>query len=157
MKKFARLIALTLVCALLMSLATIAHADTCYELIKMVYEDETDDTFVYLGEGMNFDADVDSDLVYFIASVPSGYVGVTGLNANSKAEGYAWIDVSEGNALLAFTEFCMAYETLCEYLDECEQLVGGIYLTEDGDPIIVSDASDAANFVSAIEEWLEEE
>lgn len=158
MKKSVRLIAVTLVCVLLMSLVTVAHADSCYEMIKLLYQLETEDALVCLGEGIIFDAnEADSENVYFIVSVPDTYVGVTGLNADGQPEGYTWLDVEDMDSLLAFVQFCVGYETLSSCLDECKQLIGGIYLVAGEDPVLVTDAESAQNFLDTFSQVLEED
>ncbi len=153
-----KLLAMLLALVLMMGVClTTAQADTCYELMKLAYEDPENDTFVYLGKGHTFETDVNTDNVYFVVNAVKGHVGVTGLNANGQPEGYAWTDVSSGDALMAFVEFCIGYETLDGYRDECSALVGGIYLSEDGDPIIVDSKAKADTFLEAVMQWASEQ
>ena len=158
MKKFARLIAVTLVCVLLLSLVSVAHADTCYETIKLMYQLDDDENLVNLGEGVIFDSsETDTSSVFFIVSVPDSYVGVTGLNAQSQPEGYTWLNIEEMDALLAFVQFCVGFETLSENLDECDQLAGGIFLVPDEEPFMVTNVEEAQNFLTLFNGALEQE
>ncbi len=148
-----KLLAMLLALILMMGVCmTTAQADGCYELLKLIYEDQEDDTFVYLGQGQKYDPNTDTDSVFFVVDAANGNVGVTGLNGAGKPEGYAWINVNTGDSLLAFMQFCIGYELLLDYVDECDGLVGAIFLTEDGDPYIVNSKSSADNFVDAVRE-----
>lgn len=157
MRNALRFLSLLLVCVLAVSLwAPAAKADMCYEVIKLIFEDDEDDTFTYLGKGTEFETDP-SDYVFFLASTAGEYVGVTGTSdITGRYEGYAWYDVTAKEAFLAFLDFCLSYETLSGLLTEDDGLHGALFLTEDGDPIVVSSASDAAAFIEAVEEYLSE-
>lgn len=154
MRNVFRFLSLLLVCVLAAGLwAPAARADMCYEVIKLIFEDAEDDTFTYLGKGTSFEADP-SDHVFFLASTAGEYVGVTGTSdLTGRYEGYAWYDVTEKQAFVAFLEFCASYETLSELLTDDDGLYGALFLTEDGDPIVVSSASDAAAFIKTVEEY----
>ena len=157
MKKSVRLFALVLVCALLMSFVTIAHADGCYEMIKFFYEYDDEEMLVSLGQGMVFPAEPENNVVLFVVDVPAAHVFVTGLNAESQPEGYVWYDVQEMEAMMAFVQLCTCYEQLAAELTECDQLVGGIILAEGEDPYLITSAEEAQTFVELFSSLMAEE
>lgn len=157
MKKSARLFAVVLVCALLLSLVTVAHADSCYEMLKFLYQYEGEGMVVTLGEGFSFPAELEDKNVLFVVDIPSASVSMVGLNAQSEPEGHAWTDVDETNAMLAFVQFCVSYEQLCDELDECEKLIGGIYMAEGEDPYLIDSAESAQVFVDVFTSLMSEE
>lgn len=158
MKKFARMIALTLICVLLLSLVSVAQADSCYELIKLLYQYEGEEAVVSLGEGVVFPAEpLEDNSVYFVVSLPDACVTVMGLNAQSEPEGCAWVDVQEMDGMMAFVQFCVSYQQLSENLDECENLIGGIIMMEGEDPYLIEDAENAEMFINVFSSLMAEE
>ncbi|MBE5802259.1 MAG: hypothetical protein E7319_08240 [Clostridiales bacterium] len=157
MKKTLRFVAFVMISILLLGMVTTAAtADTCYEVLKLVYEDNENDTFVYLGEGSAVAGDEDNDIVFFISSLEGEFVSVTGMNTLGKPETYIWTGVSTGDNLLAALQFCIGFESFEELLDECDSLVGIILLSEDADPIYIEDVDDANNFIDIVKQVLED-
>lgn len=146
-----------LVCALLMSFVTIAHADDCYEMIKFFYEYEGERMVVTLGQGMTFPSEVEDKIVMFVVDVPGHQVFVTGLNAESQPEGYVWYDVQELDAMMAFVQLCACYEQLTEKLTECDQLVGAFIMAEGEDPYFITSAEEANTLFDMFSSLMAEE
>lgn len=158
MNKPLRLLALTLVCALMLCLAPAALADTCYESLKNTFSIEENGDFAFLGPVMLLNdeelAGEEVNAVYFHVFFTEGYATLVGRNAEGQPETSVWIEPDPGELLLACIQVAASYEVLCESLDECETLMLIMELGEEVGNICIASPEDAQAFLMLIQSEL---
>lgn len=158
MNKPLRLVALTLVCALLVGLCSVACADTCYESLKNTFSIEENGDFAFLGPVMLLnDEDLAGDEVngvFFHVFFSEGYATLVGRNAEGQPETSIWIEPDNGELLLACIQVAASYEVLCSALDECETLVLIMELGEEIGSLAITNPEDANAFLAMIQSEL---
>lgn len=154
MNKFARLMALALVCALLLGMAPAALADTCYETLKYTFSIEDNGDFAWLGQGMlvpGEESGEEREAVFFYVNFESGYASVIGRNAEGEPESCMWMEADPAELLLSTVQVAASYEQLCEYLDECKELVLVLDSGEDSEQIYVASPEDAQAYLTLMQ------
>lgn len=153
MNKFLRLLAL--VCALLLGLAPAAMADTCYETLKYTFSIEDNGEFAWLGQGMLVPGEEteeeERNAVFFYVNFESGYASVIGRNADGAPESCMWMEADPAELLLSTVQVAASYEQLCEYLDECKELVLVLDSGEDTEQIYVASPEDAQAYLTLMQ------
>ena len=160
MKLFTRLLAMTLACALLLSLGmTAACADTCYEMIKYTFSVEENGDFAWLGQGMlvagEEPEDPAQDAVFFVVDFSSGYASVLGRNAEGKPESCLWMEAEPAELLLSSVQVAASYETLASALDQCTELVIILESGEEDGRVYIASAGDAQAYLTLMQEAME--
>lgn len=161
MNKFARLLALALVCALTLGFAAAAQADTCYETLKYTFSIEDNGDFAWLGQGTlvpGEESETDSgDSVFFYISFEGSYASVIGRNADGQPESCLWMEADPAELLLASVQVAASYEQLCEYLDDCTELVLVLDSGEEDARIYVASPEDAEAYLKLMQAALEQD
>ncbi len=159
MNKFARLMALALVCAMAMGLVTVAHADTCYEMLKYTFSIEDNGDFAWLGQGTlvpgEEPAEESSNAVFFYVSFESGYASVIGRNAEGEPESCLWMEANPADLLLASVQVAASYDQLTEALDQCTELVLVLESGEESEMIYIASSEDAQAYLTLLQSAME--
>lgn len=158
MNKPLRLVALTLVCALLMSLCSVACADTCYESLKNTFSIEENGEFAFLGPVMLLNDETltseEVNGVFFHVFFTDGYATLVGRNAEGQPEVSVWIEPDPGELMLACVQVAASYEALSTALDQCDNLTLIMELGEEVGNISISSPEDAQAFLMLIQSEL---
>lgn len=155
MNKFYRLLALALVCALVLTFAPAALADTCYETLKNTFSVEDNGEFAYLGLVMLLNdkafASEEVNGVYFHAFFTEGYATLVGRNAEGVPEICIWMQPDPNELLLACVQVAASYEVLSSSLDHCDSLTLIMELGEEVGNVGIASPEDAQAFLEMIQ------
>ncbi|MBR4067096.1 MAG: hypothetical protein IKK08_00545 [Clostridia bacterium] len=158
MNKLFRLTAVALVCALLLSLAPAALADTCYESLKNTFSIEENGDFAFLGPVMLLNDETltseEVNGVFFHVFFTDGYATLVGRNADGQPEVSVWIEPDPGELMLACVQVAASYEVLCTSLDQCDKLTLIMELGEEVGNISIASPEDAQAFLMLIQSEL---
>ena len=93
----------------------------------------------------------DKNAVFFYISFESGYASVIGRNAEGEPESCIWLEAEPAELLLASVQVAASYEQLCEYLDECTELVLVLESGEESELIYIASPADAEAYLTLMQ------